>query len=216
MSLLVLVTAGGLAREVLAVEEQLGRYDDVALVDDDPQLWGRTVGGATVIGPLDLAAEPGDHELVICAGSGIARKRIVRRLAAMGVSSTRYARVIHPSVVLPVRCEIGAGTILLGGVVLTTDVYLHQHVVAMPQVTFTHDDIVHDYATLCAGVSLGGEVTVGEAAYLGMNSCVRQRLHVGAESTLGMGAALLRDLPPGETWVGVPARTVHDRQELAL
>lgn len=216
MTSLVVVAASGLAREVLAVEEQLGRYDEVAIVDDNRQLWGRTVGGATVIGPVEVAAEPGNHDIVVCAGSGVVRRGLVRRLAAMGISSSRYARVIHPSVVLPVRCAIGAGAILLGGVVLTTDVSLHRHVVAMPQVTLTHDDVVHDFATLCAGVSLGGEVTVGEAAYLGMNSSVRQGLQVGAESTLGMGAALLRDLPPGETWVGVPARTIRDRQELAL
>lgn len=214
MSLLVLVAAGGLAREVLAVEEQLGRYDDVALVDDEPTRWGTTVDGATVIGPVELAAEPGDHEIVVCAGSGLARRRIVARLGAMGVRPSRYARVIHPSVALPSRCEIGAGSILLAGVVLTTAVYLHRHVVVMPNVTLTHDDVVHDYATLCAGASLGGGVSVGEAAYVGMNASVRQQLHLGAESTLGMGAVLLRDLPPGETWAGIPATTIQERQEL--
>lgn len=214
MTLLVVVAASGLAREVIAVEEQAGRYDDIIVVDDDPQRWGATVGGARVVGPVEVAAEPGDHDIVVCAGSGIVRRRIVRRLREMGIGATRYARVIHPSVALPSRCVVGAGSILLAGVVLTTDVYLHQHVVVMPHVTLTHDDVVGDYATLCAGVSLGGEVTVGEAAYLGMNSSVRQRLQVGAESTLGMGAALLRDLPPGETWAGVPATTIHARQEL--
>ena len=69
-----------------------------------------------------------------------------------------------------------------------------------PGVVLTHDDVVGDYATLWAGVTPGGRVTVGEAVYLGMGALVRERLTVGAESILGMGAVLLHDLPRGEVW----------------
>jgi acetyltransferase-like isoleucine patch superfamily enzyme len=71
--------------------------------------------------------------------------------------------------------------------------------------------LVGDYTTLCAGVVLGGGVHVGTRAYLGMNSSVRQNLMVGRDSTLGMGSALVRDLPELQTWAGVPARPLIDR-----
>ena len=79
----------------------------------------------------------------------------------------------------------------------------------MPGVTLTHDDVVEDFATLAAGVSLGGGVRIGRAAYLGMNSCVRERTRVGAGTRIGMGAAVLADVPDGETWAGVPARVLE-------
>jgi len=66
---------------------------------------------------------------------------------------------------------------------------LGTHVVVMPQVVVTHDCRVDDFATLCAGVVLGGSVTVGRAAYLGMGSSVRERVAIGPRATLGMGAA---------------------------
>ena len=80
----------------------------------------------------------------------------------------------------------------------------------------THDDIIGDYATLCAGVVLGGGVHVGARAYLGMNASVRQDLMVGRDSTLGMGSALVRDLPELQTWAGVPAGPLKDRYGAAL
>jgi sugar O-acyltransferase (sialic acid O-acetyltransferase NeuD family) len=214
MSRLVLVGDSGLAREVLSVERGLGRYDTVAMLDDEPKRWGRIVDGVEVIGPVELAGEPSVGDIVLCIGAGEARRRVVERLSALCVTGDRYATVIHPSVTVPPSCEVGFGSVLLAGVVLTADVHVEHHVVVMPNVTLTHDNVLRDYATVCAGVSLGGSVTVGEAAYVGMNASVRQGVHVGAESTLGMGAVLLEDLPAGQTWAGVPARSLAIREEL--
>jgi acetyltransferase-like isoleucine patch superfamily enzyme len=76
----------------------------------------------------------------------------------------------------------------------------------MPGVVFTHGDVADDYATFAAGATLGGSVVVGRAAYVGMNSSIRQRTRVGARAVVGMGAAVVSDVPEGQTWVGVPAR----------
>ena len=41
-----------------------------------------------------------------------------------------------------------------------------------------------------------------------MNASVRERVLVGPDSTIGMGACVLNDIPAGEVWVGVPARSL--------
>lgn len=213
MTTLILIAASCLAREVIAMERSMGRYDELLLVDDDPTLWGTAVDGVRVAGAVELTADT-EGDLVICVGGGRGRKALAARLGDLGVGTSRYARIIHPSVEVPPGCTVGHGTILLSSVVMTAGVHVHRHVVAMPHVTLTHDDVVRDFATLCAGVTLGGNVTIGEAAYVGMNSSVRQRVEVGPDAVLGMGAVLLEDLPAGETWAGVPARSVTTRKQL--
>jgi acetyltransferase-like isoleucine patch superfamily enzyme len=76
----------------------------------------------------------------------------------------------------------------------------------MPNTTITHDDVIEDYATLTSGVALAGGVRIRQGAYLGMNAAVRQGVVVGAAAVVGMGAVVLRDVPDGEKWAGVPAR----------
>lgn len=206
MSELLLITASGLGREVLATVRSSGQYDIAGFLDDE--MSGTDVDGAPVLGPIDDAVNYPLAFVLVCLDSGPARKTVVDRLAAMGVAHARYATVIDPSVRIPEGCRIGRGSILLRNVTLTASVTLGSHVVAMPSVTFTHDDDVADFATFAAGASLGGGVRIGTAASLGMNSSVRERTSVGAFATVGMGAAVLSNVPDGETWVCMPAHAI--------
>lgn len=205
---LILVAASGLAREALSVVALTSSHRVLGFVDDDPGLSGSMVAGLPILGSLAELKKFDRADLLVCVGSGSARKRLVQRLADAGVAARRYATIIHPSIQVPVGCVIGRGSILLAHVVLTADVSIGHHVVVMPNGTLTHDNVVGDYATLCAGVCLGGHVTVGEAAYLGMGASVRETVCLGADATLGMGSVLLRDLPPRQTWAGVPAAPI--------
>lgn len=210
---LILVAASGLAREVLASMRTSGSSNVVGFLDDDPALAGEHFEGLPVLGRISDATAFPTASFVLCAGKGSTREKIAFRLAGMGIGSVRYASFVDRSAVVSDDSVIGAGCILLANVVLTAGVRLGSHVVAMPNVTFTHDDEVDDFATLAAGVSLGGGVHIGRRAYLGMNSAVREHLSVGSGATVGMGAVVIKHMPDDVTWVGVPARPVPSRKK---
>lgn len=209
VSELILVGATGLAREVLAMVRSSGQYDVVGLLDDDRELSGAAVDGSPVLGTIDDAPRYTHAFLLLCMGSGRAREAAVERLGNLGLHEARYATVVDPTVQAPEGCRIGRGSILMKNVTMTASVTVWSHVVAMPSVTFLHDDDIADFATLAAGVSLGGGVRIGRAVYLGLNSSVRDRTSIGNYATVGMGAAVLSNVPDGETWAGVPAKAIN-------
>lgn len=205
---LLLIAGSGLAREVCAAAEAGGRVV-IGCVDDDARRHGTELApGVPILGGLDRLADYPDAELVVCAGKGSTRAVLVDRLLAErdGPVLPRFGTVIDPSVAVPPSCSVGEGTVLLAGTVLTAAVTIGHHVVCMPNVVLTHDDVVEDYATLCAGVVLGGSVTVGRAAYVGMAASVRENVWIGSGVTIGMGAVVLTDALAGRTYAGVPAR----------
>jgi sugar O-acyltransferase (sialic acid O-acetyltransferase NeuD family) len=206
---LILLAASGLAREVLAVLEGQSSYKVRGILDDEASLHGTALGGVDVLGPLDMISEYDDDQVLICAGRGMTRAAIDRRMTRLGIPDDRFATVTDSSVRVPSSCQVGPGSLLLRNVVLTANVKIGRHVVCMPNVTLTHDDQLDDFVTVCAGVAVGGSVCVGREAYLGMNSSVREDLTIGQRAILGMGACLTRDLPPAETWAGVPARRLR-------
>jgi sugar O-acyltransferase (sialic acid O-acetyltransferase NeuD family) len=203
---LILVAASGLAREALETVRAVGGYEAIGFVDDNADRWGELIDGIKVIGGLDVMRDHPDAGVLLCAGSGADRESMATRL---DLEDGRYATVIHPSVSVPGSCMVGIGTIVMAGCVLTASVAVGRHVVLMPNVTLTHDNNVADFATLCAGVALGGSVTVGARSYLGMNASVRERRRLGTDAVIGMGAVVLTDVPEHETWVGVPAKRLQ-------
>jgi sugar O-acyltransferase (sialic acid O-acetyltransferase NeuD family) len=212
---LLLVGAGGFAREtaeaVRAVNDVTPRWRIVGFLDDAPGLGGTSVDGLPVLGPVDRVADFPDAAVAVCVASHRnqgARRVIVQRL---GLASERYATIVHPAAVVPPATELGAGSILLAGVTLTTAVRVGAHVQMMPQVVVTHDDVIGDYATFGAGVRLAGNVVIGEGAYVGSAAAVREGLTVGAWSLVGMGSVVLHDVPDNEVWAGVPARAIRSR-----
>ena len=210
MSELILIGASGLAREVLAMVRSSGQYDVVGILDDDKETAGTSLDGAPVLGSTDQASNYIHAFFLICLMASKERESVVARLASMGISESRYATAVDPTVQYPEGCRVGRGSILLRNVTLTAAVTLGSHVVAMPSVTFSYDDDISDFATFAAGVSLGGDVRVGRGAYFGLNSSVQDRTSVGDYATIGIGAAVLSNVPDRETWVGVPAHAIDD------
>jgi sugar O-acyltransferase (sialic acid O-acetyltransferase NeuD family) len=209
---LLLVGAGGFAREaaeaVRAVNAVRPTWDLLGFVDDDPAKQGAMIDGLPVVGAIDAIHRYGNAKLVLCPGRP--DNYVVRRVLAerLGLPDERYATVVHPSAEVGASCVIGAGSVLLGHVDATAAVTVGRHVLVMPQVVLTHDVRVDDFATVAAGVRMGGGCHVHEGAYIGSGACLREGIAVGEWSMIGMAAVVTRDVPPERLWFGAPARDV--------
>ena len=206
---LLIAGTGGFAREtaelVHACNQIQPRWDLRGFLDDDPATHGRTLGGVTVLGPIDVEAI-GTAAVVVCTGSPenyFSRALIVARL---GLSDDRYATLVHPTAAIGGSVAIGAGTVIHAQTVMTADVSVGDHVAVMPSVVLTHDDVVEDFVTFGSGARIAGTVTIGRGAYLGAGAMVREHRTIGAWSLVGMGSVVTVDVPPHQRWMGVPAR----------
>jgi sugar O-acyltransferase (sialic acid O-acetyltransferase NeuD family) len=206
--------ASGLAREVLATVRLLGeQWAPLGYLDDDPARHRAEIDGLPVLGPISLVHDHPDAAVVVCvanAGRPARRADVVR---ALDLPADRYATIVHPQASVAFGVSLGEGTVLLAGTVITAPQRVGAHVLAMPQVLLTHDDEVGDFVTMAGRAALAGAVRVESAAYLGSGALIRQGLVIGSRAVIGMGAVVLEDVPPGETWAGVPARKLPSHFE---
>lgn len=209
---LLLIGAGGLAREVLAATRALpADWAVIGMLDDDPARHGAVLDGVPVLGGSDLVHDYPDVSVLACVASPHrpeGRAALVRQL---DLPAQRWATVVHPAASVAGGVALGEGTVLLAGTVITAPQLIGAHVVAMPQVLLTHDDAVGDFVTMAGRVALAGGVTVHTAAYLGAGALIREGLQVGEAAVVGMGSVVLDDVPAHQIWTGVPARQLRTR-----
>lgn len=202
-----IVGAGGFGRETASLLVALeGAFAAAGFADDSADLQGQQVAGLPVLGGIEIACDRKDLGVVVTVGNPRrydAKQMIVERL---DLEPDRYVTLVHPQASIGTEVSIGEGTVILAGCVVTHGVRMGKHVALMPNAVVTHDDDLGDYVILGAGAKLGGGVTVGDGAYIGSGALIRESTVIGAGAMIGMGAVVVNDVPPGETWVGVPAR----------
>jgi sugar O-acyltransferase (sialic acid O-acetyltransferase NeuD family) len=208
---LVILGAGGFAREVWWLGEEVNQegrtWNILGFVDEAPASAGRVLCDLPVLGGFGWFEGRPEKPLVICGvGSNPTRRRFVERARGLGL---RHATLVHPTVRRSRFVELGEGTVVCAGTVLTTQIRIGAHVNLNLGCTIGHDVVVEDFCNLSPGVHVSGGVRLEEGVDVGTGAVVLPGKRVGRGSTLGAGAVVTADVPPRSVAVGVPARVVR-------
>lgn len=195
--------AGGLGREVLAT--LLANKELVSCFVVDPGYPASDIHGVAVRAVNLVTTRDAAARFVLAVGDGRARQRAAAWLG----EGTVFATVLHPAATIGPCVSIGQGAMIIGPANITTDVVIGAHALINPGCTIAHDCVLEDFSNLGPSVSLAGRVTVQEGANLGVGVSVAPGVVIGAWATVGAGAVVIRDVEPGTTVVGVPARPIR-------
>lgn len=212
MKKLVVVGAGGCGREVLQLAlHQNGvepTWEILGFVDDNKDLKGGKINGFPVLGDIDwLVANAVGKYAVIALGEPKLKKGAGERLQGSGI---RYATLIHPTAVIGEFVDLGEGTVVCAGTVLTVNIKVGKHVIINVNSCIGHDAVIEDYVTLAICANVMGEVTVGEGCYVATGVTIRNRVAIGPNSIIGLGATVVGNLPGGIVALGCPAKAVRE------
>ena len=207
--------AGGHAKVVLDVLERVGTWAIVGLLDDSAELAGDTRSGYRVLGGSALfrgLIEEGVKGMIVALGDNFRRRAVFDAARAAGFE---LVAAIHPSALLGGRVRIGAGSVLVAGVVVNVDAEIGDNVIVNTSASVDHDCRIGAHVHLSPGVRLAGRVTVGEFTHIGIGAVVLPNLTIGKHCIVGAGSVVREDVPDGMVVAGNPARIIKPN-EVAL
>lgn len=114
--------------------------------------------------------------------------------------------LIHPDSTVSRYTSIGAGSVIMAGVVVNVDTVIAEGVILNTCCSIDHDCSLGRFVHISPGAHLAGNVAVGDESWIGIGVSVRQSISIGTQVMVGGGAAVVSDLPDGVRAMGVPAR----------
>ncbi len=157
-----------------------------------------------------LAARSGSEDIHACVaigGSrGIERLALQQWLQKQGIEPLT---VIHPRAFVADDAEVGLGSQILAMSAVCTNVKLGDAVIVNTSASVDHDCMIGSGVHIGPGAHLAGEVQVEDHSFIGIGAVVLPRLRIGRGAIIGAGAVVIRDVSPGQTVAGVPAKEVE-------
>ena len=206
---LYIIGAGGFGREVAWLVERINNVEPTwnlkGFIDDNENLWGTDEGDYPVWGGCDYLKTLGEVYAVCAVGVAKVRKLITEKFKE---SSVKFATVIDPSVLISEKAEIGEGTIVCAGTIITVDIKIGNHVILNLDCTVGHDDILENFVTVYPSVNISGNVRVGECSELGTGTQIIQGKSIVPNTIIGAGAVVVKDCVESGTYVGSPAKKI--------
>jgi sugar O-acyltransferase (sialic acid O-acetyltransferase NeuD family) len=211
---LVIVGAGGQARETRWIADEMtaaghARFELVGCVVSNPGALTDRDSREWVLGDLAWLSENKSRfdALALGIGTPAARLRLAAELEKR-FPPQWWPALIHPTAVRDSStCRIAHGVLIAPGVTAMVNVELGAHSLANSNVTLGHEAWIGRGSVINPGANISGGVRIGEGVLIGTGAQVLQYRTIGERAVVGAGAVVTRDVRPGETVVGVPARS---------
>lgn len=204
--------ASGFGREVMPMArthvQRCGLpAERVVFIDDSPA--SELLNGQRVLTyAAFMEIDASERFVALAIANSVVREKLAARLDADGVRAWSLSDAM---VSVMDDVVVGEGAILNQFVTLTSNIRIGRQFHANIYSYVAHDCVVGDFVTLAPRVCINGNTVIEDHAYIGTGAILRQGLPgkplvIGRGAVVGMGAVVTKDVPPGVTVVGNPAR----------
>ena len=193
------VGAGGLGRETRDILDRMRTISSWrfgGFIDDDLSCPGSR--------DRNFIKESKEDYYVVAVGDPKIRKELVDDIESC---NSKLQSVVDNTVIYR---PCGAGCIVFPNSFISTNTKVEKSIIVYSNVYVGHDSLIKSFTTICPGVNIGGWANIGQCCFLGIGSTISSKVSICDNVYVGAGACVVKNITDPGTYVGVPARKIHD------
>jgi sugar O-acyltransferase (sialic acid O-acetyltransferase NeuD family) len=204
---LVIVGAGGFAKEIAFLVRNSTQFNLIGFLDDSiPQ--GTEVVGKKILGSVSsLNSWSKPLNVAIGIASPLVKKRIYCMLKTN--NKLNFPNLIAETAEIGINVNLGIGNILMANTTFTADIEVGNFNMINISSTIGHDTQIGNYNAIFPAVNISGNVTVGNFTEIGVGSKIIQSILIADNSIIGAGSTVIRNIEKNTKNVGVPTRVIE-------
>lgn len=199
----IIVASSGYVAEVLAIAASAGVSVDALVGEGHALVVAPELGLPIVASTVEPELIPRDAQVIVTINPPERRQAFVAALAERGVSAPV---LVHADATVGPGVTMGAGAIVSPGVRLAATITVGVHCLINTGAVLSHDDVVGDFVTISPSATITGGVHIGNSVSIGAGATILPGVRIGDGAVVGAGAVVTRDVEPGTTVAGVPAK----------
>ena len=196
---LLIIGAGGHGKVVADVAKSMNKYDEISFLDDNTS----KEFIYPILGKVEDSFKYIDiYDFFVAIGNQSVRQSIMESLNIDCVT------LIHENAILGTDVKIGAGCVIMPGVVINTGTTIGKGVIVNTCSSIDHDCVINDYCHISVGAHVCGTVNIGIRTWIGAGATVINNISICNDCMIGAGAVVVKNISSTRTYVGVPATRI--------
>ncbi|WP_288227718.1 NeuD/PglB/VioB family sugar acetyltransferase [uncultured Enterococcus sp.] len=204
---IVIVGAGGFAKESAFLVSRLSDFELIGFVDDDTTL-APMILDKPVLGNIDSLLSYSDK---IGVAIGIAKLAIKKEIYTKLKANPNlfFPNLIDSTALVGLEVDLGIGNILMPNITYTADISIGNFNMINISSTIGHDSIIGNFNAIYPNVNISGMVKIGDDNEIGVGSKIIQSIKIGNNNIVGAGSVVIRNITNGTKSVGVPTKIIE-------
>ena len=201
---LILIGAGGHARACIDVVEEEGIYKIDGLVGLAHEVGSKHLGYEVIAIDSELTTLAKQYQFaLITLGQIHTAEHRIRLYGEAKNAGFKLPTVIAPTAYVSSHATIGAGTIVMHGVIIAADAQVGNNCIINTNSLVEHGVHVEDHCHISTGAILNGNTSIGSSTFIGSRTVVKEGVSIGTNSLVGMGLTVRHNIGTNEKYLGL-------------
>lgn len=208
MKKLIVYGAGEFGSLIANIISYYEGYEICAYGDDKESNKGLFIDDAPVFNEKNLLKFANQNNIknaISAIGNNFIRAEKYNLLKKRGL---KMISLVHPKALIDTNVTYGQNVIIEMGTAIHTQSSIGDNVFLGGDALIGHHNKIGNHVLVGGNVSFGGSVIVEDYVSIGVGASIKPGIKLGEGSIIGVGAAVIKDVEPRSTVVGVPAKQI--------